>query len=152
MKISLTPANLLSLNSKKSFQSQQTSEIESEKNLDFNLENSVKNTQSIATECPNTPAQVIDQGAWTVFLSTFLTIFVAELGDKTQVTTLLMTAESHNPGIVFIGAGAALVTTSLLGVLLGRWLGSRLSPRTLDRASGIMLLIISVTLIWDIFH
>ena len=55
-----------------------------------------------------------------IFASTFITIFLAELGDKTQLTTLLMSAESQSPWLVFAGAGTALVCTSLLGILLGR--------------------------------
>jgi putative Ca2+/H+ antiporter (TMEM165/GDT1 family) len=89
-------------------------------------------------------------GFWTVFVSTFATIFLAELGDKTQVATLLMSAESGKPWIVFLGAGTALVATSLLGVLVGRWLARRVSPRTLDTAAGAMLLLITLWLLWDV--
>ncbi|WAL60056.1 TMEM165/GDT1 family protein [Thermocoleostomius sinensis] len=85
-----------------------------------------------------------------VFLSTFITIFLAELGDKTQVTTLLMSAESQSPWVVFLGAGAALVATSLLGVWLGHWLSKRISTRTLETAAGAMLLLIAVMLLWDV--
>ncbi len=87
---------------------------------------------------------------WRVFASTFITIFLAELGDKTQVTTLLISAESDSPWVVFLGAGAALVTTSLLGVWVGQWLARRVSPHTLDTAAGILLLVITLGLLWDI--
>ena len=87
---------------------------------------------------------------WAVFASTFATIFLAEIGDKTQLAILLMTAESRNPLIVFAGAGSALIATSLLGVLLGRWLASRIAPRTLERAAGVILLAISVVLLWEV--
>lgn len=87
-----------------------------------------------------------------IFLSTFLTIFVAELGDKTQVTILLMSAESQSPGIVFLGAGAALIATSLVGVLVGRWLSNRVAPRTLETGVGGILLLISVLLLWDVVN
>ncbi len=87
-----------------------------------------------------------------VFLSTFITIFLAELGDKTQVTTLLMSAQSEAPWIVFLGAGSALIATSLIGVLLGQWLARRLAPQTLDTAAGAVLLGITVWLLWDITH
>ncbi|MEM6613363.1 MAG: TMEM165/GDT1 family protein, partial [Cyanobacteria bacterium P01_C01_bin.72] len=40
---------------------------------------------------------------WLVFSSTFITIFLAEMGDKTQLVTLLMSAESQAPWTVFIG-------------------------------------------------
>jgi len=87
-----------------------------------------------------------------VFVSTFVTIFLAELGDKTQVTTLLMSAQSEAPWIVFLGAGSALIATSLIGVLLGQWLARRLSPQTLDTAAGAILLGITIWLLWDIAH
>ena len=87
---------------------------------------------------------------WKIFGSTFVTIFLAELGDKTQVSTLLMSAEFHSPWTIFAGAATALITTSLLGVLLGQWLSTRLSPRTLDVAAGITLALISIGLFWDV--
>jgi Ca2+/H+ antiporter, TMEM165/GDT1 family len=92
----------------------------------------------------------LSQKHWAVFASTFVTIFLAEIGDKTQLAILLMTAESHNPWMVFVGAGSALVATSLLGVLLGRWLASRIAPQTLERAAGGILLGISAILLWEI--
>jgi putative Ca2+/H+ antiporter (TMEM165/GDT1 family) len=85
-----------------------------------------------------------------VFATTFLTIFLAEIGDKTQVSTLLMSAEFHKPWVVFLGAGTALVATTLIGVGIGQWLSSRLSPRTLDIAAGILLALISASLVWEV--
>lgn len=85
-----------------------------------------------------------------VFASTFATIFLAELGDKTQVATLLMTAQSHNPWVVFAGAASALVATSLVGVLVGRWLCQHLAPRTLEKATGCLLLVVSALLVLDV--
>lgn len=97
---------------------------------------------------PNQPA--LDT-AWGVFGSTFATILLAELGDKTQITILLMSAEFHQPILIFMGASLALITTSLLGVLAGRWLAQHLSPRTLNRGAGLMLLAIALVLCWDIW-
>jgi Ca2+/H+ antiporter, TMEM165/GDT1 family len=85
-----------------------------------------------------------------IFGSTFITIFLAELGDKTQIATLLMSAESHAPWLVFAGAASALVATSLIGVLLGQWLATRFSPRTLDISAGVTLLLVAALLVWDI--
>ncbi|MFH7025580.1 MAG: TMEM165/GDT1 family protein [Heteroscytonema crispum UTEX LB 1556] len=87
-----------------------------------------------------------------IFGTTFVTIFLAEIGDKTQLSTLLMSAESHSPWVVFLGSAAALITTSFLGVLLGSWISSRLSPKTVEKAAGIMLLFISVMLFWDVIQ
>lgn len=82
----------------------------------------------------------------------FVTVFLAELGDKTQLSTLLMTAESQSPWIIFLGAAAALVTTSLCGVLVGQWLARRVSGNVLNTVTGASLLFISVLLIWDTVH
>jgi putative Ca2+/H+ antiporter (TMEM165/GDT1 family) len=90
------------------------------------------------------------ESALVTFGTTFVTIFLAEIGDKTQLSTLLMSAQSHSPWVVFIGSAAALITTSLLGVLLGSWISSRLSPKTVEKAAGVMLLLISVMLFWDV--
>ncbi|KPQ36280.1 MAG: putative membrane protein [Phormidesmis priestleyi Ana] len=87
---------------------------------------------------------------WVVFLSTFITIFLAELGDKTQLATLLLSAESQSPLVVFFGAGLALVATSLIGVLLGQWLSKRIPEETLDTCAGILLLLITIGLVGDI--
>lgn len=89
---------------------------------------------------------------WTVFSSTFITIFLAEMGDKTQLATLLISAESQSPWIVFAGAALALIATSLLGVLIGYWLARRLSPKTLDIAVALLLLIITGLLVGDILN
>ena len=87
-----------------------------------------------------------------IFLSTFLTIFLAEIGDKTQLTILLMSAESQSPWLIFLGAGLALIATSLCGVLLGKWLSTRISPKALDTSAGLLLIFISALLTWDFFQ
>lgn len=87
-----------------------------------------------------------------VFGTTFITIFLAEIGDKTQLSTLLISAESHAPWVVFLGSAAALITTSLLGVLLGSWISKQLSPKALDKSAGVMLLFVSVMLFWDVLQ
>ncbi len=87
---------------------------------------------------------------WTVFSSTFLTIFLAEMGDKTQLVTLLMSAESQSPWLVFAAAAAALISTSLLGVAIGYWLSKKLSPKTLNLAVAVLLLFITGWLLGDV--
>lgn len=103
-----------------------------------------------AVDVPKTPQQAKKQSTTVIFGSTFLTIFLAEFGDKTQLSTLLMSAESQSPGIVFLGAGVALITTSLIGVLLGQWLAKRVAPKTLETAAGVSLLLVSAMLFWDV--
>ncbi|MBE9208613.1 TMEM165/GDT1 family protein [Nostoc sp. LEGE 06077] len=119
----------------------------------------LENSQSHLTTATIEPLEPIitashkkQESAFVVFGTTFVTIFLAEIGDKTQLSTLLMSAESHAPWVVFIGSAAALITTSLLGVLLGSWISSRLSVKTVEKSAGVMLLLISVMLFWDVLQ
>ena len=89
---------------------------------------------------------------WLVFSSTFITIFLAEMGDKTQLVTLLMSAESQAPWTVFIGSALALIATSLIGVSIGYWLSKKLAPETLDLSVAILLLFITAWLVSDIIN
>jgi putative Ca2+/H+ antiporter (TMEM165/GDT1 family) len=52
-------------------------------------------------------------------LTTFAVVFLAELGDKTQLATMLLVARGQSPCAVFMGAASALIVASLLGVLVG---------------------------------
>ncbi|MDB9524966.1 TMEM165/GDT1 family protein [Oscillatoria sp. CS-180] len=103
-----------------------------------------------SSSTPSPSTQTNQTGFWRVFASTFGTIFLAEIGDKTQLATLLMSAESGKPWIVFFGAGTALITTSLIGVALGQWVARKVSPHTLDTAAGTLLLAITIWLLWDV--
>ncbi len=85
-------------------------------------------------------------GWFAVFLSTTTTVFLAELGDKTQLAALLLSAESGRPAIVFIGASLALICSSLVGVLLGRWLSTLMEPHQLERAAGVLMVALGLWL------
>jgi len=77
------------------------------------------------------------------YAAVFLSVFVAELGDKTQVATLLFAAA---PGVsrlgVFLAAAGALVTSSALAVLIGERLGAWIAPHHLTRAAGVLFVVI----------
>ena len=85
-----------------------------------------------------------------IFLTTFTTIFIAELGDKTQIATLMLSAESGEPIIVFLGSSIALISSSLVGVLVGKWLSKKISPGKFAFFTGLLMLIISIFLAYDI--
>ena len=85
-----------------------------------------------------------------IFITTFTTIFIAELGDKTQIATLMLSAESGKPIIVFLGSSLALISSSLVGVLIGKWLSKKISPRKFAFFTGLLMLIISLFLAYDI--
>jgi Ca2+/H+ antiporter, TMEM165/GDT1 family len=85
-----------------------------------------------------------------ILIATFLTVFVAELGDKTQITILMIAAQAKSPIIVFFGAAIALVLTSFLGVMAGTWLHKHLSPKLLNTLAGFSFLCLAIGLVWDV--
>ena len=107
-------------------------------------------SDSSSDQSPKQSPAFSQKNYWAVFSSTFITIFLAEMGDKTQLVTLLMSAESQAPWIVFLGAALALISTSLVGVLIGYWLSKKLSPQILDLSVAILLLFITGWLISDV--
>lgn len=111
------------------------------------------NSQTVVTTTQDEVSNGTSKRAESVFVTfgtTFVTIFLAEIGDKTQLSTLLMSAQSHQPWVVFLGSAAALVTTSFLGVALGSWISTKLSPRTVEKSAGVMLLFVSIMLFLDV--
>lgn len=97
----------------------------------------------------NQSSKAFKNQPWQIVITTFITVFLAEIGDKTQLTTLMISAQSHQPLIVFAGAAIALVSTSLLGVLAGKWLARTFSPSLLNTLAGLSFLILSISLLWD---
>ena len=85
-----------------------------------------------------------------IFITTFTTIFIAELGDKTQIATLMLSAESGKPIIVFLGSSLALISSSLVGVLIGKWLSKKISPSKFAFFTGLLMLLISIFLSYEI--
>jgi len=82
---------------------------------------------------------------WKLFTSVFATLFLAELGDKTQLATLLFAADArHGRWTVFAAAALALVVSSALAVLAGGWLGRTVDPRALSRLAGVGFVAIGV--------
>lgn len=85
-----------------------------------------------------------------VFIVAFLMIFVAEFGDKTQLTVAALGAAA-SPVAVYAGATTALISTTLLGVLGGKWLTHKVSPVTLHRIGGVLFLAFAGWVIYDTF-
>ena len=93
----------------------------------------------------------IEKSFISIFFTTFTTIFIAELGDKTQIATLMLSAESGKPIIVFLGSSLALICSSIVGVLIGKWLSKKISPSKFALFTGALMILISVFLAYDIF-
>ena len=80
-----------------------------------------------------------------LFMTVFATVFLAELGDKTQLATMLYSARS--PGarwVVFAAASAGLVLASGIGVLAGDLVSRTMDPRTLTRIAGALFVVVGV--------
>jgi putative Ca2+/H+ antiporter (TMEM165/GDT1 family) len=81
---------------------------------------------------------------WRVLMTTFGIIFLAELGDKTQIAAMTMAAEKKRPWEVFIGAALALATVSAIGVVIGSALGHYLPVTWIKRVAGAAFIVIGV--------
>jgi Ca2+/H+ antiporter, TMEM165/GDT1 family len=81
---------------------------------------------------------------WKVLLTTFGTIFLAELGDKTQLATIMMTSKTKLPWSVFIGASLALCLVTLAGVLFGEGLIAIIPQNILKKVAALAFIGIGV--------
>lgn len=79
---------------------------------------------------------------WKIFFGTFLTIFLAELGDKTQLGVIFLSSQTQKPVAVFLGAVVALAVVTLFGVALGTVI-TKVIPMTVmkDIAGGVFILL-----------
>jgi putative Ca2+/H+ antiporter (TMEM165/GDT1 family) len=79
---------------------------------------------------------------WKIFGTAFLTLFLAELGDKTQLAVITMTASTESKVSVFLGAALALVVVTLLGVLVGSVLVQWIPAEWLQRIVAVAFIVI----------
>lgn len=82
-------------------------------------------------------------------LMVFTSVFIAEIGDKTQLATMMFSADKdHSSLSVFIGSALALVLASGIGVLAGSYLSELINPKTLKILAGIGFIVIGI---WTIY-
>jgi putative Ca2+/H+ antiporter (TMEM165/GDT1 family) len=80
----------------------------------------------------------------------FVTVFLAELGDKTQLATLLFAADQTTNRVgVFVASAAALVLSSLIAVLVGSQLSAYVAPRLLKFIAGLGFIVIGIWALMD---
>lgn len=84
---------------------------------------------------------------WKVLLSTFGLLFLAELGDKTQLAVIAQTCKHGKPWMVFLGATLALAAVTALGVLGGRALSVYIPPATLHKLAAAAFVVMGL-LMW----
>jgi putative Ca2+/H+ antiporter (TMEM165/GDT1 family) len=78
---------------------------------------------------------------WKLLASTFAAVFLAELGDKTQLATLSLAASGRSRWLVFAGSALALVATSAIAVVAGEALTRLVPPIWIKRAAGALFVV-----------
>tara|TARA_B100000965_G_scaffold40159_1_gene29541 strand:- start:359 stop:652 length:294 start_codon:yes stop_codon:yes gene_type:complete len=83
----------------------------------------------------------------TLLFTTFITVFLAEMGDKTQLTTITLSSSTNKPLAVFMGSSIALILATLLGALAGGSIANLIPDFILKLLSGIVFLTIGISLL-----
>ena len=84
---------------------------------------------------------------WRVFLTTFGVIFLAEMGDKTQLAAMTMAAQTKKPWAVLIAASLALACVSAISVVVGGTLGHYLPIIWIKRAAALAFIAVGVLIL-----
>ncbi len=87
---------------------------------------------------------------WKIFFTIFGAVFIAELGDKTQLATMLFATDREvNKYLVFAAASAALVVASAMGVLAGSLLAEYINQRYLHYIAGVGFIAIGAVTLYN---
>lgn len=82
---------------------------------------------------------------WKIFLTIFASVFIAELGDKTQLATMLFAADKEvSKYTVFLAASAALIVATAVGVLAGSLMSEYINEKYLHYIAGVGFIVIGV--------
>lgn len=84
---------------------------------------------------------------WKLIATTFVTIFLAELGDKTQLATLSLAADGTSKRSVFLGSAAALVATSAIAVVGGEMIARVIPPIWIKRVAGALFVVLGALML-----
>jgi putative Ca2+/H+ antiporter (TMEM165/GDT1 family) len=82
-----------------------------------------------------------------VLLTTFGVIFLAEMGDKTQLAAMTMSAQTKKPWAVFVGASLALAAVSALGIIVGSVIGDYVPLEWVKRTAAVAFIVIGVLML-----
>ncbi|AEH45878.1 protein of unknown function UPF0016 [Thermodesulfatator indicus DSM 15286] len=82
-----------------------------------------------------------------LFLTVFLTIFLAEIGDKTQLATLMFSAQNKSKFLIFLAASSALVAAAGLGVLAGAVIQNYLPLKYIRLAGGFLFIVLGILML-----
>jgi len=83
---------------------------------------------------------------WKVLASTFGLLFLAELGDKTQLAVISMTCKTGKPWTVFLGAALALAIVSLIGALAGQVITQFVPAEVLSKIAAVLFVVMGIAM------
>ena len=86
---------------------------------------------------------------WNLLGLSFITVFLSELGDKSQLAAIALSGSSKSPRAVFFGTAAALLLTSLIGVLAGAGAAQLLPVRLVKAIAAVGFAVLAVRLLWN---
>ena len=85
---------------------------------------------------------------WQLVVLSFVTVFIAEIGDKSQLAAIALSGSSHHPRAVFFGSVAALLLTSVLGVIAGGSVAELFPTKILKGLAAAGFALMAVRLLW----
>jgi putative Ca2+/H+ antiporter (TMEM165/GDT1 family) len=85
--------------------------------------------------------------AWKIFLTTFGVMFLAELGDKTQLAVISLAGRFRSPWIVFAGAAVAMICATAIGAAVGSVLPTLIGERAVRYVSGGLFVLFGVLIL-----
>ncbi|MBE9162487.1 MULTISPECIES: TMEM165/GDT1 family protein [Microcoleaceae] len=85
---------------------------------------------------------------WQLLGITFMTVFLSELGDKSQLATIALGSSSNSPRAVFFGTASALLLASLIGVLVGQGTAEVLPEQLVKTIAAIGFAVMGLRLLW----
>jgi putative Ca2+/H+ antiporter (TMEM165/GDT1 family) len=88
---------------------------------------------------------------WRAFAIAFTTVFLAEIGDKTQLLVLSLAARHRPPWMVWLGASLALIAATTVGVAVAQWLSLWVPAGALRIGAGVLFIVLGILMILDVF-
>jgi putative Ca2+/H+ antiporter (TMEM165/GDT1 family) len=88
---------------------------------------------------------------WKVLASTFGLLFLAELGDKTQLAVISMTCKTGKPWMVFLGGALALIVVTLIGAFAGQLISQYVPVAVLSKVAAALFVVMGVAMWFGVF-
>ncbi len=85
---------------------------------------------------------------WQLLGLSFMTVLLAEIGDKSQLAAIALSGSSKSPQAVFVGSIVALILASFLGVIVGAGVGQFMPVRLLKSVAAIAFILMALVLLW----